>query len=683
MADGDLPLLEARAPVLRARLEAGSIIAALSVLAFAVVDLLWGHPSLRLTSLRGVQILCAGAAWLFSRRAKAWDDIANGCLVFIAVLTATAVMTAVERGETDSVPVLVTMIVLITATFAGWGLRRQVVLSLLAFGGLAANMAALGKLGAAVPYPFLPITVALGVSAWVAAETDRQARARHHAEVALRESEHRFRTLAAHAPVPIWMTDTKGHLTYLNEAWDSLVPGAPTPDRAVWTAVHPDDRSTLAAAAAAARSAGTPYEGECRIVAPDGSTRHLAISGIPRFTAGGTYDGHIGTAVDVTETKAEARSLAAAHRAAVEAGNLKSTFLATMSHEIRTPMHGIFGMTELALDTTDESERREFIERARSCAKTLMTLLDEILDLSRIEAGKLDLVREPVDLAEIIRNAVDTVAMAAAQKGIDIFMEIAPDVPITIGSDPNRLRQILTNLLANAVKFTEVGAVAVRAGIHDGALMFRVEDTGVGIPPERIDHIFEAFTQAHRDTGHRYGGTGLGLAISHRLARALGGDIRVHSTLGVGTTFEVSHPLHAPVGPPQAAQFGALRGTPMLVADPNDRRRQELTGALRAYGCIVEEASDTDTVARALDRTPDKRPAVVIVDAEMLQRDGDDARPLRPSHPPLTIVTCALKPGARDGVATAGHVVVTRPLLPISLLDKVIHARTDLARTGS
>jgi PAS domain S-box-containing protein len=684
--EGMAPLAEERSVVLRRRLEASAVIAFVSVGLFTGVDWSWGTLPPLLVVVRLAQAVLAAATWLFARRARSWDAVANGSLVFVLLLTLTAVCTAILRGETQSVPVLVTMIVVITATFTSWGLRRQLVLCVLAFAGLLANLAALAELETALPYPLLPITVALGVSAWVAAESDRRARDRNRSERALRESEERFRTLAEHAPVPIWMSDADGSFTYLNPAWNGLVAPGASATRSFWRAVHPKDREHLLAEARLALTEGRPYETETRLVTPDGRTRWIAVCGVPRFGPIGAYEGHVGTATDVTERKAEANDLAAAHSAAVEAGRLKSSFLATMSHEIRTPMHGIFGMTELALDTRDDAERTEFIRRARSCAKTLMTLLDEILDLSRIEAGKLDLVHEAVDLDEVIQNAVDTVAMAATENGLEMNVEIAPDVPTTIGGDANRLRQILTNLLANALKFTEVGEVDLRVQLRDGALVLSVRDTGIGIPPEACDRIFEPFTQADRTVTQRFGGTGLGLAISKRLATGMGGDIAVESILGVGTTFTVTLPLRAPLGPPHGARFRELQGLSVLLAHGRPARRGQLRGLLEAYGCrlrCVATAAEAEREVRDAARGDDG-PDVVLADVDLGTPDAPVATRLRAAagRKGLEIILiCPLKPHVRDGRGDC--FVVTQPLVPAPLLRTLLEARGSLAATGS
>lgn len=661
---------EQRTATLKRRLEASAAIALVSVGGFGLVDYAWGDPSPLLSLVRGAQAALAVATWLFARRVRTWKAVADGALLFILYLTATAVVTALVRRDAQSLPVLVTMIALITATFASWGMWRQLLLSAAAFVALLTNLVTLGALTTAVPYPMLPIIVALGVSVWVAAETDRHARRRHEAEAALRDSEARFRTLAERAPVPIWTSDADGRLVFMNPAWHALVSQAASADRAFWRAVHPGDRDRLLADARRALADRAALDAECRLLAPDGSTRWLVIRGVPRFAPSGRYDGHIGTAVDVTESKAEARHLAAAHAAAVEAERLKASFLATMSHEIRTPMHGIFGMTELALETDNEAERREFIRRARSCARTLMTLLDEILDLSRIEAGRLELAREPVDLAEVLQNAVDTVAMAAEAKGLPITVHVASETPVTMWGDGNRLRQILTNLLANAVKFTEAGEIELRAFRDGEHLAFAVRDTGVGIPPDAVARIFEPFTQADTSIERRFGGTGLGLAICHRLVTAMGGRIGVHSTVGVGTTFEVRVPVQDAAGPTHGERFASLRRCSIVLADPDRAHRRGVRALLEAYGCDVRTVASAADVEALLGPRRDgaRPPEIVLLDSDLVGRLSPGVVPDADSGARVALVSLTPLRRGTPRPTRATHATLMRPLLPATLL---------------
>ncbi|NOS76537.1 MAG: response regulator [Nitrospira sp.] len=532
--------------------------------------------------------------------------------------------------------------------------------------------------------------------------TIRDITARKEAEDALRASEARLRLTLEVASDGLWDWDLKTWQAFYSPSWIRLL-GLEQEEIQLnnisdWkTRVHPDDRPWVEQALSdhlAGNSAG--YAVEHRVRHRSGEWKWFALRGtVTQWDERAQPARMMGTMIDITERRLAHAELAKAAQdlewknwelvqsrdKALDAAKSKAEFLATMSHEIRTPMNGVIGMTGLLLDTALSDEQREYAETIRCSGEHLLDIINDILDFSKIEAGKLDLECLDFDVRTTLEDAIALVAERAYAKGLEIACLVQADVPTVLRSDPGRLRQILINLLGNAIKFTERGDVVVtvslaaddKAGRSDGLLVkFEVADTGIGLTPEQQAKLFQPFTQADGSTTRRFGGTGLGLAIGKKLAELMGGQIGVFSAADKGSAFWFTArcgvlPEDARSSPQPSAAFQANR---ILIVDDHAVNRKVLEYQLRSQNIIYETV---EAGWQALDRLRSAAEqgmpfGIALLDMHMPGMDGLElARRIKAepqiSHTRLILLTSLGRRGDAKAAQDAGIAAyLTKPV---------------------
>jgi PAS domain S-box-containing protein len=509
---------------------------------------------------------------------------------------------------------------------------------------------------------------------------------RMRVEGTLRETEAQYRQLVESSTDVAWRIDTSGRFTFMNNASERVLGWTPEQMRGkLFTSISDPasiDRDRTALAHLLSGDELWGYETVARNAS--GGRVHLKLSARPQRDEAGRIAGAQGIFHDISLEVSTREALRVARETAEQADAAKSAFLANMSHEIRTPMTGILGTADLVLDSELTPEQRRSIELIVASGETLLTIINDILDLSKIEAGQLELEEIPLDLHEVLRDTVSLMNSAARNKGIDLSLELRNDVPATVRGDPTRLKQVLNNLVSNAIKFTEKGGVIVSAATvsRDGevaAVRLGVRDTGIGIPADAVARIFEPFRQADASTTRTYGGTGLGLSISRRLVQMMGGTLEVTSEPGEGSEFffTVAFSVAQHTGEMRAARPAppnrpkVLR---VLIAEDNPVNQEVAGTMLRRRGHQVDIVGNGREAVEAVAR---QRYDVVLMDLQMPILDGLGATAeIRANEKgkrvPIIALTANAAGGEREKVIKAGmDDYVAKPFRAADLIEAV------------
>jgi len=521
------------------------------------------------------------------------------------------------------------------------------------------------------------------------------------AEVQVRRGRHLLDTVANMARIGGWELDLATMMPiWSDEAYRiHEVDTAHRPSFPQTMSFYPGDaRPQVETAIRQALEKGTPYDLTVPFVTKSGRRLWVRVMGAAEMR-NGAVTRLSGALQDVTEQHEAEESRIAAKDAEAAAIRAKANFLANMSHEIRTPMNGIIGMTELLLDTPLQSAQQEFAETIRTSATSLLGIINDILDFSKIEAGKLGVDRVEMHVRDCVEDIGMEMAVQAAAKNLELIVNVDPGVPDRVLGDPQRLRQVLTNLIGNAVKFTHKGEIAVEVfplALQNGRalLSFEVRDTGIGMAPETVSQLFEPFVQADDSSTRNYGGMGLGLAIVRRLVTLMGGRIEVSSRPSGGSAFTFSLPFDAIYDAVDIASTSRVstRGKRVLVMDDNPTNRRVLCGQLQPVGFdVIATATGAETLKTLQDAQATGSPFdVLIADDQMPDCDGVSfaaqvkASP-RVAGTPLILLTSLDKHGAIGNLARAGFAAyMTKPVRGTELracIERVLERQLD-ATTG-
>ena len=498
----------------------------------------------------------------------------------------------------------------------------------------------------------------------------------------------RLALVARHANDSVIFTSPEGRIEWVNEAF-SRITGHSFAEAVGRTPSEVLNAPTTAASALQALKDAQRERRPCIVeienITKDGRLVWMEVSMTPVLKPDGSADVFIAIERDVTQAKAHAAELATAREAAEAAAQAKSAFLATMSHEIRTPMNGVIGVAELLEETRLDPQQRQYVGTIIDSGRALLTIINDVLDLSKLQAGKAELRAEPFSIAECVTRALDLLRPTAKKKGITLVADLPDTFPRHLG-DAGRLRQILLNLIGNAVKFTTDGQVTVSLGLRPGArrdtIHLAISDTGIGIAADRIGHVFESFTQADASISRQFGGTGLGLTISRLLAQQMGGDIEVSSVLGQGSVFTVTLRLRAAPAEAAVAERDSGPKVPrtalrLLVAEDNRTNMLIARKLLERSVAMLAEAVNGRIAVEMYQAAP---PDLVLMDVSMPEMDGLAAtRAIRaheaaaglPRCPIHALTAYASEEQERACLAAGLDGVLTKPLSRADLYDLI------------
>jgi PAS domain S-box-containing protein len=634
-----------------------------------------------------IAALCGGAAWL-SRRPR-WQ---RHLLRFTHGLTAliTAHSFAVVALNHLAPSYLMGLFVLLAAG----GLLFFTLESMLAYGSftvglsLAAALFAQADLRSRV---FLVLGV-VTIEGIVAVSAHRRMIAQRALLGELEESERRFRSLAMGAPVGIYRCDMQARCTFANQEWARLAGIAP--EQAMgsgWVqSIHPEDRERCSRLWREAAINGTEWEAEFRFLHEDDTVRWAYSRATIVGGEGGATRERVGMTIDITARKLAEETLMRSKELAEAATRAKSEFLAKMSHEIRTPMNGVLGMLELALETTLQPDQKDYVDTARASAANLLGIINDILDVSRIEARKMEIEAVPFGLRQLLDSSLKPLQQLARGKGLSFSLDVGLHVVDGLRGDALRLQQVLVNLVGNAIKFTRVGSIQVSVTQAEGPvgdqvrLRFTVRDTGIGIAAASLPHIFEPFTQVERVGA--MSGTGLGLTISSQLVELMGGRISVKSTPGEGSTFFVDLSLPRAHMDAESLASTTVRTTGrqpaaphrlrILVAEDNAVNARVVRHFLEKVGSHVTVA---ETGSAALELALREDFHLLLLDVQMPELTGIQVcQALREherehgGHRPIVMLTAQAMKGDREECLAAGaDDYVTKPVTRRALLSAI------------